>query len=140
MFGQYFVGDGIVNPPTTVYVAPYPQHQSVIVCAGFLPLPWVEHFWKKLKLLWMVVKIVFGHEFGRALDIVQDVAHTEGMNNGKAWGVVGQQAGKIAGVGENMFRHLLATQKWGPEVLGNRDLRDLSLQLAYVLYKKRRKV
>lgn len=104
----------------------------------FLPLPSLpEGWWKRILFIGKVIRFVFSPEFDRALMIVKEVAHTPGMNNGKSWGAIGQYMGKQPGVGENVYRHLLACQKWGPET-GDRHVRDTILQLAYHMYKKER--
>lgn len=118
----------------------YPQWQSSVVMGmGLIPLHALPpDFWKKVKLFFKLIPLIFSPDFERASKIVYDVAHTPDMNNGKAWGVIGNYMGKQPGVGENVYRHLLAAQKWGPEPHEKRHQRDLILQLAYVMYKKER--
>lgn len=93
-------------------------------------------WWRKFKLLYRVMRLIFSPAFHSTFDVVREVAHTPNMNNGKAWGEIGRYMGQVPGVGENVYRKLLADQKLGEKV--ERVERDLLIQLAYYGYKKAR--
>lgn len=92
---------------------------------------------KRLKALWWALKLVCSKRWAVVYDVVCDVAQTPDMNNGKAWGKIGNIAGQVPGLGENVHRHLLALQKIQSQI-GRQDVDDLLIHLAYIAYKKRR--
>jgi hypothetical protein len=140
MFSHYFPGDGVGPEPPAAPEYTYPQWQAAVIMGmGLVPFPPLPNqFWKRVKLVWRLMKLIFSPDFDRALLTVKEVAVTPNMNNGKAWGAIGQYFGKQPGVGENVYRHLLACQKWGPEPHLGRHKRDTLLTLAWLMTKKER--
>ena len=142
MFSHYWPGDG-ASPPVEESTDSYPQRQSAVATlyGGLWFVPALSPlFRQRMKAAWRALRLIFSADFAKATQIVYDVAHTPmmGAADKRAWGEIGQYMGRQPGAGENIYRHLLAAQKWGPEPNGGRERRDSVLQLAYLGYKKAR--
>lgn len=94
--------------------------------------PWLPLRWR---LVWRVILVLHSPGFERARTAVQTVAVTPGMRTKHVWGEIGQRVGQLPGVGENVFRHLRATELMGEPVFGQMHLRNLALELAHLALK-----
>lgn len=92
-----------------------------------------DRWWLLLRL----VRVLWSPEFDRARAAVRQVAVTPGMRESRMWGAIGQRAGAVPGVGENVFRHLLALEHYGAAPGRQGHVRDTALQLAYLALKDR---
>lgn len=99
--------------------------------------PWVwRHCPLRVRLLWLVATLLYRTDaFDRACTAVRCVAVEPGMRTRRVWGEIGQRVGQVPGVGENVFRHLAATEYYGAEPFGRLHHRNLLLELAYVALK-----
>lgn len=140
MFSHYWPGDGEEGEAPEAEDT-YPQRQSAVhlLYAGLALLPLPENWWPKLKLLWLVAKLIFSPDFARAQQAVYEVSQTPGFNanDRKAWGQVGSYISTRPGVGENVHRKIVATMKMGLAKSGTREMQDTLLQLAYVAHKRK---
>lgn len=141
MFSHYWPGDAAV--PVVPDSDPYPQRQSAVLTlyGGLWVLPVLSPLFRaRLKATWRSLRLIFSADFTRARQIVYDVAHTPQMGaaDRRAWGEIGYYMGKQPGVGENIYRKLLADKLWGAEPKDGRERRDTVLHLAYLSYKKAR--
>lgn len=123
--------------------------------AGVAPLPWpllrswvwaglcasARASWPYLSLrwrvLWRVVQVLYSPEFESARDAVQQVAVAPDMRTRKVWGEIGQRVGRVPGIGENVFRHLAATERMPPKPFGRLHERNLALELAHLALKEK---
>jgi hypothetical protein len=147
-------------PPTTVIAYPVWQivaatacsllcvlglPQGTLIAAAFFPIwhwqltkVWRQRvmvYWNRvpvrLKLTFRLLHLLWSPDWIRANQIVREVAVLPGMHDPNVWGDVGNYMGKHPGVGENVYRHLFAAQRWGPEEKLVRHTRNLMLELAY---------
>lgn len=88
-------------------------------------------------LLWRLARLLWSPEFERARQAVRQVAVTPGMRESRMWGAIGNRAGATPGLGENVFRHLLALEHYGPVAPRQGHVRDAALELAYLALKER---
>jgi hypothetical protein len=97
-------------------------------------------YWRKLplrvRLAVRLARVLWSDEWTKACAIVQEVNRTPGMREPNVWGPIGNYMGQQPGVGENVYRHLLAAQKWGPERPYERHTRNLMFELAHYAAKE----
>ena len=128
-----WAGNGLVNA-VPVAKNTYPAWQAVIV--SMMLFPWFPGLGRKLYALWRAAGLIFSSDFTRASAIVETIARTPGTNKKQNWGEIGMYMGRQPGVGENVYRHLMAARAWGPEIPYTRERRNATLELAWLAYKK----
>lgn len=132
----------LLQPPVGAWALaalplPWPVLRSWLLAAWARLRPWVwRHCSLRVRLLWVVADLLYRDDaFTRACLAVQHVAVEPGMRERRVWGEIGQRVGQVPGVGENVFRHLAATEYFGAQPFGRLHHRNLLLELAYVALK-----
>ena len=102
-------------------------------------------FWRKNQLgerLWLLFRLIlllFSPSYAKARRAVRETAVTPHMRDKQTWGMFWSTHSSQPGLQENLSRHLLATDKFGPVPFALRHLRNVSLELAYFALKERGK-
>lgn len=164
MHSLYWPGDGLVNGAPAPALTQYPAWQHVAITAlslllccapGGVHLATVPLFglrlskrWKqrlvfywrhwvplRVRLTVRLFSLLWGPDWSKACHVVQTVATTPRMREPNVWGPIGNYMGQQPGVGENLHRHMLAAQLWGPEEPYHRHERNVLLELAYYALK-----
>lgn len=99
---------------------------------------WLNNFWRRHvrirpRLLFRLVRLLYSSEFDRALTAVWAVAGgTLGdVREPNVWGPLGNRMGATPGVGENLFRHMLAVEEFGSTPVRQGHKRNLCLEMAF---------
>lgn len=99
---------------------------------------WFNNFWRahvriRPRLLFRLVRLLYSKQFDQALKAVTEVAGgTHGdIRDPNVWGLIGNRMGQQPGTGENLWRHMLATELYGHSPVRQKHKRNLVLEMAY---------
>lgn len=158
---MYWPGDGVLNGTPPANPGQYPAWQAAVVCGSLLliafggapvsmaavmviPRAWSQALYRRSVAWWRLVpvrvrlfiavmRVIWSPAFATAMTSVKTVASGT-LGNARepnVWGPLGNRMGATPGVGENVWRHLQATEQYGPVPVRQRHARNLALELAF---------
>jgi hypothetical protein len=92
---------------------------------------------ERLWLTWRLLRLVWSPTYALARSAVRQAATAEGFRDKGGWAQVAQRMGRVAGVSENVWRHLAAVESFGQVPVRTGHLRGAALELAYLALKER---